>query len=173
MAQLRRHGTHFKLRQLLRSGRVFACQQKVQRSYRWCCWCRVYQWWIQCWEALLLEFQNPPHVCQPHWDQQPGFWNLKTLDLAWHSGNSNQVKNLLENQSSLDTLRLDFTDFAVENFQLDLHPELKVRRLFMQYYNVSASLTMEMALQFRRKVEYFRIFWGSRWRRLEKSFAKL
>lgn len=49
--------------------------------------------------------------------------------MVWPDKDSKQVARLLENQRSLDVLRLDFRMFGAQNIQLNVHPDLKIRRL--------------------------------------------
>lgn len=49
--------------------------------------------------------------------------------MVWPEKDSKQVARLLENQRSLDVLRLDFRVSGDKNIQLNVHPDLKIRKL--------------------------------------------
>lgn len=82
-----------------------------------------------------------------------GLWNLETLDLVCRSEKSDHLSKLLENQKALDTLRLDGCYFYIQNQQLDLHPELKIRRLLVNDASSISLLPLRVALKFGGKVE--------------------
>lgn len=73
-------------------------------------------------------------------------------------GNSEQVLMLLANQKSLDTLRLEFNNLEALNFQLSLHPELKIRRLLVDGFDYTYLLALQVTLQFEGKVECLQYF---------------
>lgn len=73
------------------------------------------------------------------------------------SKKSDRLSKLLQNQSSLDTLRLNVTDFFVRNLDHDLHPELKIRTMFVNNYAISLQV-LHVILQFGGKVGCLKYF---------------
>lgn len=76
--------------------------------------------------------------------------------MQFHSDNAYQLTQLFKNLRSVDKLRLSFDNFDVPGFQLELHPDLKVPRLFVQYnlvYDSDALQPLRVTLQFAEKVE--------------------
>lgn len=76
--------------------------------------------------------------------------------MHFYSGNAYQLTQLFKNLRSVDKLRLSFDNFDVPGFQLELHSDLKVRKLFVQYnlvYEGDALQPLQVTLQFAGKVE--------------------
>lgn len=61
-------------------------------------------------------------------------WNLDTIDMTLPEDSRivANLANLLKYQRFLDTLRLQFSNFEYSRFNFELHPDLKIRRLFIE-----------------------------------------
>lgn len=75
--------------------------------------------------------------------------NLTTLDLEYNEENAKFLARFLQNQSSLDTLRLSVVEIL---FNLELDSDFRVRRLFV--HDISRSLfAFNLTLKFAGKIE--------------------